>query len=140
MKKPLNPVQYLNGKPTITDTKYLTSFICKLDRSYRPCFINRVFFAGRSGKSFTFLSHLINTANRKAFLCPPHGNSYTDSDFERVNSVLFPGGSEDLEVYRWTTGWSEYFDEGHEWWGALCLTVYDKTLDRFVVIMASATD
>ena len=77
---------------------------------------------------------------RKAFLCPPHGNSYTDSDFERVNAVLFPGGTECLEVYRWTTDWSEYFDEGHEWWGALCLTVYDKTIDRFVVIMASATD
>ena len=77
---------------------------------------------------------------RKAFLCPPHGNAYTDEDFERVNAVLFPGGTESLEVYRWTTDWSEYFDEGHEWWGALCLTVYDKTLDRFVVIMASATD
>jgi len=77
---------------------------------------------------------------RKAFLCPPHGNSYTDKDFEQVNDVLFPGGTECLEVYRWTTDWSEYFDEGHEWWGALCLTVYDKTLDRFVVIMASATD
>ena len=77
---------------------------------------------------------------RKAFLCPPHQNSYTDGDFERVNAVLFPGGEEGLEVYRWTTDWSEYFDEGHEWWGALCLTVYDKTLDRFVVIMASATD
>lgn len=77
---------------------------------------------------------------RKAFLCPPHGNSYTDSDFERVNAVLFLGGTECLEVYRWTTDWSEYFDEGHEWWGALCLTVYDKTLGRFVVIMASATD
>ncbi|MBP0990624.1 MAG: hypothetical protein J5874_05565 [Oscillospiraceae bacterium] len=77
---------------------------------------------------------------RKAFLCPPHGNSYTDRDFEQVNDVLFPGGTECLEVYRWTTDWSEYFDEGHEWWGALCLTVYDKTLDRFVVIMASATD
>ena len=77
---------------------------------------------------------------RKAFLCPPHGNSYTDRDFERVNDVLFPGGTECLEVYRWTTDWSEYFDEGHEWWGALCLTVYDKSLDRFVVIMASATD
>lgn len=77
---------------------------------------------------------------RKAFLCPPHGNSYTDSDFDRVNAVLFPGGAESLEVYRWTTDWSEYFDEGHEWWGALCLTVYDKTLGRFVVIMASATD
>ncbi|MCR5353813.1 MAG: hypothetical protein K6D98_05860 [Clostridiales bacterium] len=77
---------------------------------------------------------------RKAFLCPPYGNPYTDSDFERVNAVLFPGGAKGLDVYRWTTDWSEYFDEGHEWWGALCLTVYDKTLDRFVVIMASATD
>ena len=77
---------------------------------------------------------------RKAFLCPPHGNSYTDRDFEQVNDVLFPGGAECLEVYRWTTDWSDYFDEGHEWWGALCLTVYDKTLERFVVITASATD
>lgn len=77
---------------------------------------------------------------RKSFLCPPHDNSYDDSDFERVNAVLFPGGADCLEVYRWTTDWSEYFDDGHEWWGALCLTVYDKTLDRFVVIMASETD
>ena len=77
---------------------------------------------------------------RKAFLFPPHGTSYTDRDFDRVNAVLFPGGTECLEVYRWTTDWSDYFDEGHEWWGALCLTVYDQTLGRFVIIMASATD
>ena len=77
---------------------------------------------------------------RKAFLSPPHGNACTDADFERVNAVLFPGGTEELEVYRWTTDWSDYFDEGREWWGTLCLTVYDKSLDRFVVIMASATD
>lgn len=77
---------------------------------------------------------------RKAFLCPPHGNSYTDSDFERVNAALFPNEKDKLEVYEWSTDWSEYFDEGHEWWGALCLTVYDKTLDRFVIILASATD
>ena len=77
---------------------------------------------------------------RRAFLCPPHGNSYTDRDFERVNNVLFPGGVECLEVYRWTTDWSDYFDEGSEWWGALCLTVYDQTLERFAVITASATD
>ncbi|MBQ3866232.1 MAG: hypothetical protein II776_04965 [Clostridia bacterium] len=77
---------------------------------------------------------------RNAFLCPPHGSTYTDSDFQRVNAVLFPGGTESLEVFRWTTDWSEYFDEGHEWWGALCLTVYDRTLERFVAILASATD
>ena len=77
---------------------------------------------------------------RKAFLSPPHENAYTDDDFDRVNAVLFPGGADGLEIFRWTTDWSDYFDEGHEWWGALCLTVYDRTLDRFVVILASATD
>ena len=77
---------------------------------------------------------------RKAFLYPPHENSYTGIDFVRVNAALFPRGTDALEVYQWTTDWSAYFDEGHEWWGALCLTVYDRALDRFVVIMASATD
>ena len=77
---------------------------------------------------------------RKAFLYPPHPNSYSGLDFVRVNEALFPKGTDALEVYEWTTDWSDYFDEGHEWWGTLCLTVYDKALDRFVVIMASATD
>lgn len=77
---------------------------------------------------------------RKAFLYPPHQNSYNGEDFARVNAALFPNGTDKLEVYEWTTDWSDYFDDGHEWWGTLCLTVYDKTLDRVVVIMASATD
>ena len=81
-----------------------------------------------------------NLNYKKAFLCPPHGCPYTESDFDRINSSLFPNGTEELEVYRWTTDWSDYFDEGHEWWGTLCCTVYDRSLDRFVVILASATD
>lgn len=77
---------------------------------------------------------------RGAFCSPPSGIRYYDKDFDRVNAALFPNGSDGLEVYKWTTDWSEYFDDGHEWWGELCYTVYDKTLDRFVVIMASSTD
>ena len=77
---------------------------------------------------------------RGAFLRPPHTNGYTDADFDRINAALFPNGKDGLEVYQWTTDWSEYFDEGREWWGTLCLTVYDASLDRFIVIMASATD
>ncbi len=77
---------------------------------------------------------------RKAFLDPPYGSGYTDADFDRVNAALFPNGTDGLEVYAWSTDWSDYFDDGHEWWGALCLTVYDKSLDRFAVILASATD
>lgn len=77
---------------------------------------------------------------RKAFLMPPYQNNYTDADFEKVNSVLFPNGTENLEIYKWSTDWSDYFDDGNEWWGTLCLTVYDGTLNRFAVIMSSATD
>ncbi len=77
---------------------------------------------------------------RKAFLYPPHPNNYSGKDFARVNAALFPNGTEGLEVYEWDTEWSDYFDDGREWWGTLCLTVYDRTLDRFVVILASATD
>ena len=77
---------------------------------------------------------------RGAFLHPPHGCRYTDADFDRVNAALFPNGTDGLEVYRWTTDWSDYFDDGHEWWGTLCLTVYDKSTGRFAVLLASATD
>ena len=77
---------------------------------------------------------------RRAFLRPPYPVNYTDADFDRVNAALFPKGTDGLEVYEWTTDWSDYFDEGHEWWGTLCLTVYDRALDRFAVILASATD
>ena len=77
---------------------------------------------------------------RTAFLNPPHENNYTDEDFDKINKCLFPNGTDCLEVFKWSTDWSDYFDDGHEWWGTLCLTVYDKSLDRFVIILASATD
>ena len=77
---------------------------------------------------------------RYAFLHPPCETHYTNADFDRVNEALFPNGAEPLVVYEWTTDWSEYFDDGHEWWGAMCYTVYDESLDRYVIIIASATD
>ena len=76
-----------------------------------------------------------------AFLEPPYGaGSYDPIDFQKVNQLLFPNGEDTLEVYEWTTDWSDCFDAGHEWWGASCWSIYDKSLDRYVVIIASATD
>ncbi len=95
----------------------------------------------QSSKSLFAPANSVEGLNyRKAFLCPPHGNAYTDRDFDRLNAVLFPGGEDGLEVRRWTTDWSDYFAAGQKRWGTLCLTVYDKSLDRFVAIIASATD
>ncbi len=75
-----------------------------------------------------------------AFLEPPCGCHYGPEDFLSFNAVLFPGGPEKLIAYSWSTDWSDYFDDGHEWWGASCWSVYDPDLDRVAVITASATD
>ena len=75
-----------------------------------------------------------------AFWETPHPSGYGPDDFRKVNSVLFPEGANELEVYEWTTDWSSLFDDGHEWWGAACWSVYDRRVGRYVVMMASETD
>ncbi len=75
-----------------------------------------------------------------AFLEPPHGSRDTPGDFAAVNAALFPLGTAALEAYEWSTDWSDYFDDGHEWWGTGCWSVYDPGKGRFAVILASATD
>ncbi len=89
---------------------------------------------------FTARGSVGSLTYRTAFLSPPYPQGYTERDYERVNAALFPNGTDALEVVVWNTDWSDYFDSGHEWWGTLCATVYDKTVDRTVVILASATD
>lgn len=74
-----------------------------------------------------------------AFLEPPYSNGYVIKDWERLNKVLF-SSKKDLEIYRWNTEWSNYFDDGLEWWGAHFWTVYDLKYNIFIVIGASATD
>ena len=49
-----------------------------------------------------------------AFLETPHTSKYDPNDFHRVNSMIFPKGADELEIYEWTTDWSNYFDAGHE--------------------------
>ena len=41
---------------------------------------------------------------------------------------------------RWTTDWSDLFDAGHEWYGACCWSIYEKRMNRYVVMLVSATD
>ncbi len=75
-----------------------------------------------------------------AFLEPPHGSGYTPEDFRKVNAALFPAGTDGLEVCEWSTDWSDYFDAGHEWFGAACWSVWDRRMNRYAVLLVSATD
>ena len=75
-----------------------------------------------------------------ALMEPVHGRRNKPDDFRKVNEVLFPNGTDALEIYEWSTDWSDFFDAGHEWYGACCWSVYDETLNRYVVMLVSATD
>lgn len=74
-----------------------------------------------------------------AFLEPPYGVSYLTSDFISFNNTLFPN-KDDTEVYRWNDDFSNYFDDGKEWWGTGLWSVYDKKTEIIVIIGASLTD
>lgn len=74
-----------------------------------------------------------------AFLEPPHGNSYLSKDFIEFNSLLFPNIN-DCDVYRWNDDFSNYFDEGKEWWGTGLWSIYDHITGLIVIIGASLTD
>ena len=75
-----------------------------------------------------------------ALMEPVQGRRNKPEDFRKVNEVLFPNGTDALDIYEWTTDWSDFFDAGHEWYGACCWSVYDKTRNRYAVMLVSATD
>jgi len=75
-----------------------------------------------------------------ALMEPVHGKRNRPEDFKTVNGLLFPNGVDALDIYEWTTDWSDLFDAGHEWYGSCCWIVYDKSEDRYIVMLVSATD
>lgn len=76
-----------------------------------------------------------------AFSKPPYDVPYTKEDFRKLNHALFPiAFRKDLEIYSWNNEFSNYFDDGKEWWGTGFWSIYDKWMNRFVIIGASLTD
>lgn len=81
---------------------------------------------------------------KTAFFQPPHGLALSLDEqielFNQLNLQLWNGDLSDCSIYSWSTDWSNYFDGGHEWWGAFWWTVYSPQTRLLSVIGASATD
>ncbi len=80
-----------------------------------------------------------------AFLDPPHSFMCGKTIFEKGNffldfcRLLFTDISQ-IEVYKWSTDSSNYFDAGKEWWGVFFWTVHNPYQDWYIGIIASTTD
>jgi hypothetical protein len=80
-----------------------------------------------------------------AFSYPPyHFQGLVDHEEERlfpnINRELFGNDENALTIYKWSTDWADYFNDGHEWWGSFLWTVYSTETQLLVGIAASTSD
>lgn len=90
-------------------------------------------------------SDLYTIGFAQAFLDPVHGFRVSNSIFETGKyfidfcDFLFSDLNE-MEVLKWNTDCSNYFDDGKEGWGTHFWTVYNPAKDYYIGITASNTD
>jgi hypothetical protein len=81
---------------------------------------------------------------KPAFFHPPHSLEGTSSEkaelFAAINRYVLGADPERAEIFCWSTSWSNYFDAGHEWWGAFYWTIRPDRAQHIVVVAASSTD
>jgi hypothetical protein len=81
---------------------------------------------------------------KTAFFHPPYclqGSPREKADlFVGINRFVLGEEQERAEIFSWSTDWSNYFDAGHEWWGAFLWTIRAAGSRRVVVVAASSTD
>jgi hypothetical protein len=81
---------------------------------------------------------------KTAFFHPPYtlrgSASEKEELFAGINRCVLGADAERAEIFSWSTDWSNYFEAGHEWWGAFYWTIRPASSQRMVVVGASSTD
>ncbi|WAJ38723.1 hypothetical protein OU800_05695 [Pseudomonas sp. GOM7] len=85
----------------------------------------------------------------RAFRDPPYGTQLQVADFREWLQMLRLYPEEGMQVLDWVgnadaepqrSTWSDYFEDGKEWWGIWCLTLYNPRRRTLSALAASATD
>ncbi|UQY37422.1 hypothetical protein K8U54_06040 [Pseudomonas fulva] len=85
----------------------------------------------------------------RAFCAPPYGTQLQAADFREWLQTLRLYPDEGMQVLDWVgnadaepqrSTWSSYFDDGKQWWGIWCLTLYNPRRRTLSALTASATD
>ncbi len=90
-------------------------------------------------------SELYTIGFTQAFLDPVHGFRVSNNILETGKyfidfcEFLFSDLNK-IEILKWNTDCSNYFDAGKEWWGNHFWTVYNPIKDHYIGIIASDTD
>ncbi len=116
----------LTGKPVDFATFWGTDDVEPKHRSKNGCIIPNV------------------DGYKTAFFHPPYKLAGTPDKlaalFASINAYLLGDEPEQAEIFSWSTDWSNYFEAGHEWWGAFFWTIRQAGSQCFGVVGASSTD
>lgn len=86
----------------------------------------------------------LNDCYLHAFSDPPYGLGFSPPEaqlvFDTINQHVFGSFADDLEIMRWSSDWSNYFEAGLEWWGAYWWSIHNRSKHLVLVMAASATD
>lgn len=81
---------------------------------------------------------------KTAFFHPPYslrGSADEKAElFASINKYVLGADPERAEIFSWSTDWSNYFEAGHEWWGAFYWTIRPAGSQLIAVVGASSTD
>jgi hypothetical protein len=96
------------------------------------------------GQALATSQSAMPTGYQHAFFDPPYtlrGSAKEQAElFTKINRYVFGPEPPRAEIFKWSTDWSNYFDAGHEWWGAFYWTIRPANASYVVVIGASSTD
>lgn len=85
----------------------------------------------------------------QAFDDPPYGARCEMGLFAEFCEVVGLWPNHEIEVWDWVgdpnvnpgrSDWCDYFDQGKEWWGIWCLTVWNPRNKTLAALAASSTD
>ncbi|MBR5805391.1 MAG: hypothetical protein IKY30_01300 [Oscillospiraceae bacterium] len=142
----IEAISALNIRVRVGNSLNHPQFYVDEDKMYcTKCDIEDFFYDGNSSWETSGNTRIRKTPSHMtywwAFFEPPYGVPYSKEDFRKINHSLFPAQfRSDLEIYSWNDDFSNYFEDGKEWWGTALWSVYDKWMNRFVIIGASLTD
>lgn len=79
-----------------------------------------------------------------AFSAPPYRLQMTAEEsgetFNKLLSFVLGGVYSNSIIFLWPTDWSNYFDDGNEWWGSFLWSFANPDTNQIAVIAASSTD
>lgn len=141
------PGDRLTGTPTIASRPCVEEFLGTLDSSEGVFREPAAYLRARAEAMATCRGHSSHVGEGLiyAFTDPPYGlGAVAPADagrwWEVIGRELFSSFRGELEIARWSSDWSTFFDPGREWWGTFWWTVVNRERGWIVVVAASSTD